>query len=178
MASFRGGERIIQKLKELTERLTSAKTVRIGFLSGAKYPSGLPVAFVASVQEWGAPKVGIPPRPFFRTMIAKHKDEWPEAVADLLKENDYDAQRTLELTGEAIAGQLRQSIIDTNSPPLSPTTLMLRKMFGNHPEKIRGRDVVEARHRVAAGESYAGVSTKPLVLTGHLLSSVDFEVVE
>jgi hypothetical protein len=178
MASFRGGDRASKHLKELTEKLSGAKTLRVGFLSGSKYPNGTPVAFVAAVQEWGAPKVGVPPRPFFRSMVANHKQEWPEAVAGLLKDNDYDVQRTLELTGEAIAGQLRTSIINTNSPPLSPTTLMLRKMFGNHPEKIRGRDVVEARHRVAAGESYAGVSTKPLVWTAHMLNSVDFEVVE
>ena len=65
---------------------------------------------------------------------------------------------------------------DTNEPALSPVTLMLRKMFGNHPEEIRGRDVAEARRRVSAGESTAGVSTKPLVWTGHLLASVDYEV--
>ena len=52
----------------------------------------------------------------------------------------------------------------------------LRKMFGNHPELIRGRDVVEARRRVRAGESTAGVSTKPLIWTGHLLNSVGYEV--
>jgi hypothetical protein len=61
-------------------------------------------------------------------------------------------------------------------PPLSPVTLMLRKMFGNSPELIRGRDVGEAARRVAAGESSDGVSTKPLVWTGHLLNSVEYEV--
>jgi hypothetical protein len=109
-------------------------------------------------------------------MIAKHKAEWPKAIADLLKANGYDAKLTLDQTGAAIAGQLRQSIVDVLSPPLSPVTLMLRKMFGNNPSAIRGRDVVEARRRVAAGESSAGVSIKPLVWTGNLLNSVDFEV--
>ena len=36
--------------------------------------------------------------------------------------------------------------------------------------------VAKARRRVSAGESTAGVSTKPLVWTGHLLASVDYEV--
>jgi hypothetical protein len=101
---------------------------------------------VAAVNEFGAPKAGIPPRPFFRGMIAAHKGEWPNAMAALLKENNYDAARVLQLTGEAIAGQLRQSIVDTNSPPNAPSTI--------------------ARKGAA----------KPLVDTGHMLASIDYEV--
>jgi hypothetical protein len=55
---------------------------------------------------------------------------------------------------------------------------MLRKMFGNRPEEITGKDVGEAARRVAAGESYGGVSTKPLDWTGHMWSSVKSEVKE
>ena len=50
------------------------------------------------------------------------------------------------LAGEAIAGQLRQSIVDTNSPALAESTIR-RKGF-----------------------------SKPLVDTGHMLQSVDYEV--
>ena len=180
MAKVTGGKKLGAKLESLAKKLGGGtggvSKVRIGFLEGATYVNGTPVAMVAAIQEYGAPKAGIPPRPFFRTMIAKHKAEWPKAVAALLKANDYDVVTTLKKTGEAISGQLRQSIVDTNAPPLSPVTLMLRKMFGNHPERIRARDVAEARRRVAAGESYEGVSVKPLVWTGNLLNSVDYEV--
>jgi hypothetical protein len=176
MVTTKGGDRIEQKLKDLAAKLTSAKTVRIGFLEGSKYPNGTPVALVAAIQEYGAPKVNIPPRPFFRTMIAEHQREWPPAMAALLKANGGDAAKTLAQTGEAIAGQLRESIIKTNSPALSPVTLMLRKWFGNHPEQIRKRDVWRAAAAVRAGESTAGVSTKPLVWQGIMLGSVDYEV--
>jgi hypothetical protein len=37
--------------------------------------------------------------------------------------------------------------------------------------------VIEARRRVAAGMSYAGVSTKPLVESSHMLDSIDSEIV-
>ena len=85
--------------------------------------------------------------------------------------------RTRAPRGQAIAGQLRQSIVDTNTPPLSPVTLMLRKMQTDNPDlKVGGKTVGEAAQRVAAGESYGGVSTKPLVWTGVLLNSVDYKV--
>ena len=93
-----------------------------------------------------------------------------------MPKNNYDVRTTLELVGDGIKGQLQQSIIGTTQPPLSPVTLMLRKMFGNHPEQITGKDVGEAARRVAAGESYGGVSTKPLDWTGHMKNSVGSEV--
>jgi hypothetical protein len=176
MAKIKGGDRISQKLRDLAAKVGHPATLRVGILEGAKYPNGTPVALVGAIQEFGAPRAGIPPRPFMRTTIAKHKDEWPKAMADLLKDNDLDVNKTLASTGEAIAGQIRQSIVDVTSPPLSPVTLMLRKMFGNHPEDIRGRDVAEARRRVAAGESAGGVSTKPLIWTGDLFRSISYEV--
>ena len=179
MATMKGGQTIKQKLADFGKKLAGAKAVRIGFLEKATYPDGKPVAMVAAIQEFGAPNAPggpIPPRPYFRNMIAKHKKEWPKAIANLLEENDYDAKVTLALVGEGVSRQLRQSIIDTMAPPLSPVTLMLRKMFGNHPEQIRLRDVWEARRRVAAGESSDGVSSKPLVWTGHMLNSVGYEV--
>ena len=49
-------------------------------------------------------------------------------------------------TGEAIAGQLRESIINLTEPPLAPATVARKG------------------------------SDKPLVDTGHMLASVDYEV--
>ena len=91
-------------------------------------PDGKPVAMIAAIQDFGAPSRGIPPRPFFRNMVRDKKGEWPKAIAGLLKANDYDAVKVLGITGEAIGGQLRQSIIDTNSPALAPSTVK-RKGF-------------------------------------------------
>lgn len=173
----KGGNKLKVTLEKISLAAKRAGTLRVGFLSKAKYPDGTPVAMIAAIQEYGAPRVGIPPRPFFRNMVTKKKGEWPGAIAKLLKANDYDARQTLMQAGDAIRGQLQQSIVDTMAPPLSPVTLMLRKMKHQTPGLVVNRTVVEqARARVAAGESTAGVSTKPLVETGHLLNSVDFEV--
>jgi hypothetical protein len=132
---------------------------------------------IAAIQEFGAPRAGIPPRPFFRNMIAAKSPEWGLATGALLVANDYDADKTLRQVGEAVAGQLRESIINTNSPALSPVTLMLRKMQGEDSSLIvTGKTVGIARQRVDSGESSSGVSTKPLVWTGHLLNSIDYEI--
>lgn len=164
-------------LAEVGESLSTASRLGVGFLENATYPDGTPVAFVAATQEYGAPRVGIPPRPFFRSMIAAKSPEWGPAVAALLVKHDYDARAALTDAGFAIKGQLQQSIIDTNSPPLSPTTLMLRKMRREDPDLVvTGRTVGEAAARVAAGESTSGVSTKPLVDQAVMLNSVDFVV--
>ncbi len=149
--------------------------MQVGFLEGATYPNGTPVGLVAYFAEYGTGTE--PPRAFFRPMIAEKSDGWGEEVAQALKNSDFDATEALENVSGTIEGELREYIIKVDSPPLSPITLMLRKMFGNHPEEIRGRDVGEAARRVAAGEDTGGVSTKPLVWTGHLLNSIDHKVV-
>lgn len=146
MASFTGGNEFSQRLTEMAGLLSNAEVVRVGFLAGATYPDGKPVAMIAAIQEFGAPRAGIPPRPFFRNMIADKKKEWPAAIAGLLRDNNCDARRTLELTGQAVSGQLRQSIVDTNTPPLAPSTIA-RKGFD-----------------------------KPLIDTGHMFNSIDYEV--
>ncbi len=146
MATVSGGDKLVAALKEISEKASNASLVRVGFLESARYPDGKPVGMVAAIQEYGAPGVGIPPRPFFRNMIAAKSNEWPGAIAGLLKTNDYDAAKTLGQAGEGVKGQLQQSIVDTNDPPNAPSTIARR----GH--------------------------AKQLVDTGHMLNSVDYEV--
>lgn len=155
----------------------SRTVLNVGFLEGSTYPDGTSVPMVAAIQEFGAPKVGIPPRSYFRTMVARESPQWAPALGALLRDSDYDVRRTLTQMGEHVRGQLQQSIADLRDPPLSPVTLMLRRMLKDDPDLVVTRGTVaEARARVAAGEDYSGVSTKPLVDTGYLLGSVDFEL--
>jgi hypothetical protein len=145
MAEISGGDRLDKALGDIARRLGRSGSVRVGFLSNARYPTGESVALIASIQEFGAPSVGIPPRPFFRNMIAAKSGEWPEAIRLNLVATGYDVDKTLARVGEGIAGQLRQSIIDTNSPPLKPATIA-RKGF-----------------------------SKPLIDEAIMINSVDFE---
>jgi hypothetical protein len=52
--SFSGGSKLDAKLKEIAAKLSKAQTVNVGFLEGATYPSGESVAYIASIQEYGA----------------------------------------------------------------------------------------------------------------------------
>lgn len=108
--------------------------------------SDVNVATVAAAQEFGTDT--IPPRPYFRNMIAAKKASWGPAAAKLLKENDYDIDLTLNQVGLGVKGQLQQSILDTNAPPLADSTI-----------KAKGFD-------------------KPLIDTGHMINSVDYEIVD
>lgn len=146
MVSLKGGDKLEQALKDLSAKVKTASTVRIGFLEDATYPDGTSVPMVAAIQEFGAPARNIPPRPFFRNMISNKSGEWPKAIGDLLEKNKYDSKKTLEQVGAAIKGQLQQSIVDFDSVPLSPLTIA-KKGFD-----------------------------KQLVDTGTMLRSVDYEV--
>lgn len=172
-----GGTQWQDKLNELAAKLKQGGVVRVGFLEGATYPGGTPVAMVAAIQEFGAPSVGIPPRPFFRNMIKDKSAEWPAAMEKLLEANNYDVEKVLNLTGAAIVGQLRQSIVDTNAPALSEVTLLLRK-WKSEGRIVNKRVVWEAIRAVQSGvtSGLQGTAAKPLVETGHLLNSVDYEV--
>jgi hypothetical protein len=141
-----GGAKLEAALRTLAAKVASPGTLRVGVLEKSRYPDGTPVAMIAAIQDFGAPAAGIPPRPFMRNAIAEHKAEWPKALGDLLKDNDYQTKPALEKFGQGVAGQIRQSIIDTNQPPLKPATIR-RKGF-----------------------------EKPLVDTGQLLASIDYEV--
>lgn len=146
--ALQGGDKLLAHLRDLSQRVSRPGTLKVGFLENATYPGGQPVAMVAAIQEFGAPARGIPPRPFFRSMIAEKSPQWGTQLAGLLVASDYDATKALKLMGEGMKGQLQQSIVDTNSPPLAPATVARKG------------------------------SSKALVDTGHMLNSVDYEVSE
>lgn len=148
MATVKGGDKLKKKLDVLVAGLASgSNTVRVGFLSKSTYPDLTPVAMIAVIQDFGAPSRGIPPRPFFRNMIRDNSKAWPGIMANLLATTNYDMDKTLNLMGDGIKGQLQKSIDDTNSPALSPKTIA-KKGF-----------------------------SKPLIDTGVMRKSVSWEVV-
>jgi len=65
----------------------------------------------------------IPPRPFFRTMIAANVGKWPVMSAEALRKSKYDASKALAKMGEIIKGELQQSIRDLKSPANAPSTI-------------------------------------------------------
>lgn len=177
MAFFSGGDLLKKTLAKISGKMKGS--VNVGFLEGAVYTeTGTPVAQVAFWNEYGhGGNFPAPPRPFFRNMIAEESSTWSGKIAYGLKNYNYDAQKVMLAMGEDIKGALQDSISTIDGPALSKTTLMLRKTFGNNPSEIRLHDVLEAQRMVAEGkEGATGTQAKPLIWTGHLLNSVDYEV--
>ena len=137
---------IQRKLNEIAGKLNKSARLRVGFLEGATYPDGTPVAMIAAIHEYGAPSRNIPSRPFFRQMIRKNAKDWPDTLAKLLVANDLRTDIALDQMGFKIKDQLQQEIFDFVGVPLKPATIV-RKGFD-----------------------------KQLVDTGHMANSVDFEV--
>lgn len=185
-----GGEKTGNFIQRWMRRVRGPSPIlKVGFLENATYPDGTPVAMIAMIQEFGATiqrdagqvtiyrsmnksgtgflrkgrfvskakanfasthahgayEIVIPPRPFFRTMIAQNSATWAPTAAKLLQQGK-STDDVLNLMGELIAGQLRASIIAMKTPPNAPSTI-----------RNKGFD-------------------DPLVDTGHMLNSVDFEV--
>lgn len=143
--------------------------VKVGFMESAKYEDGTPAAYVAAIQEFGHGP--IPPRPFMRPTIVREQKRWKE-IADKAAKASFSTDVTLNLIGSDAAGGIKRSISDVTTPPLSPTTLRLRKLK-REGKKITGATVGEAhRYANSDGADLSGVSTKPLVFDGILIGSV------
>lgn len=143
---IKGGQKLAATLARLAASLKQGATLRVGFLEGATYPNGTSVALVGAVQNFGAPKRGIPARPFFSGMVKSKSGGWGAAVAANLRATNYDVPVAMARVGEGIKGQLQQSIRDLWAPPLAPATV-----------KRKGFD-------------------KPLIDTGHMINSVAYAV--
>lgn len=174
---IKGSDSLMKKLQEIAEKM-NAGSVSVGFMENAKYPDGTYVASVAFWNEFGhGGKFPAPARPFFRTMIAKESGSWLTKMAKLAKAFQYDGEQVLSLMGEDIQGALKQSINDLQQPPLSKTTLMLRKIYGNSHQEIRARDVLAAQELVEEGyDGASGTQAKQLIWTGHLINSISYVV--
>lgn len=171
MATVTGGDKVAGVLRAYGNKLGRTKETRVGFLEGATYPDGTPVGMVAALNNFGAPEAGIPSRPFFTNMVRDQSPTWGERFATILKATDGDSEQAFALMGEGIAGQLRDAIVAGAGPANSPVTDLLKQRFPMGGQTFE--DVQQARADVRAGET--APPGKPLVWTGHLLSSVDHE---
>jgi len=175
--AFSGGDALKAKLEEIAKKVGKVDTVNVGFLEGATYPDGTPIAMIAAVNEFGgtvnvpahdttiyrrvnakgdfaagtldeegnrigagqfvkasksnyatthhveAYTITIPPRPYFRGMIAKNKGEWGSQLGKIIKAADYDAEVAMGRLGELVKGQLQTSIRDFSDPANAKSTI-------------------------------------------------------
>ena len=186
--AFSGGEAMTAYLHSVAEAVRNAGTLHVGFLADATYPDGTPVAQVAAIQEFGGTvtipehettiyrvigkkfqllkngrfvkksrsnfatthivseyTVTIPARPFFRYTISRHNRDWADTLAAELRNTKMNAKLSLEITGKVIKGDIQSEIVSFDDPPNATSTV-----------RSKGFD-------------------KPLIDTGDLLKSVDYQ---
>lgn len=111
---------IEKKLYEIAEKIESGY-VEVGFKENARHAlTNIPYATIAFWNEYGTRKEGesgaIPPRPFFRTMIANESPKWSDKIAKGLEFTNFDSEKTLGLLGEDVRGALVESIKNWTTP--------------------------------------------------------------
>jgi len=146
VATLKGTAALVQRLQDMVAGVNKDPVLKAGFLAGATYPDGTSVPEVAAANEFGVPSRNQPPRPFFRNTLAAHRNEWPEQMGKRLLSTKYSADQVMNQMGLLIQSQIRDSIQQLRDPPLSPRTI--------------------------AAKGFA----KPLIDTGHMLNSVDYEI--
>lgn len=123
----------LANVKALVDGLQGAET-RVGWFEGSKYADGTSVAYVASIQEFGYPEGGIPPRLGLRSTISEKQGEWAKNMATgarrVLK-GQMTPFQALDAVGLVAAGDMRAAISEVTSPPLKPSTLAARRRRGN-----------------------------------------------
>lgn len=147
------------KILEKALKISGMKT-RVGYFQGAKYQDGTSVAYVATIQEYGSPKEGIPPRSFMRTTIAEKENEWAKLTksgAKAMVNGNASPRMVMEGLGLAASGDIRKKISEINSPALKPATIANKK------------------RKLAKGKK-VGSLTKPLVETSLMLTALTSEV--
>lgn len=150
--SSQGG---IERMQKAIASLES-KRAQVGFFDTAHYPDGTPVAYIAAIQEFGSGP--IPPRSFMRSTVTEQRDAWRQMLAKGAKRvlaDKMTVEQMLEAFGMMAAGQVKEKIAAIMAPELAPSTLYARQ------------------HRTTKPRN---TSSKPLVDTGVLISSVDSKV--
>jgi len=138
----------LDKIKATLERVPEefeGMVAQIGFPSGINYEDGTSVAYVAAIQEFGAPAVNIPARPFIQPTVKEKQETWTKIIESQLPKvalGKMTAFDVLDLVGISAAADIQTKISSIYSPPNSPATLARKN------------------------------GTKPLVDTGLMLASV------
>ena len=134
-------------IKNMSKKLDKMK-VQAGFFSSAKYEDGTSVAEVAMINNYGVPQRGQPPRRFMDNALKK-ASEWKKTF-DFMVQKDFsrggDFKTSFSTLGSVVQGDIKTSIKEFTSPALAQSTID-KKGF-----------------------------SKPLIDTGYMLDSVNYEV--
>jgi len=97
---------------------------KVGWFESAHYKGGTPVAYVATIHEFGTEH--IPARPFMRPAIEQNGQQWLDLLgqgAKRVADGGFSARDVLELVALRAAGDVGKAIQAVTSPALSPITI-------------------------------------------------------
>jgi len=175
-------------LTALSKALAGAdnKSLQVGWLESAKYADGTPVAGIAAQNEFGNPKLSIPPRPFIRPTIENKTESWAgiaDQGAKAFLNGKVSIVQVLNGIGLKASADIKNSIVSGSFVELSPITIALRKIRNDDKYKIGGALVGAVAGAIAAGQTGAGQlgdqsfgNKDPLRETGYLISTLTHEV--
>ena len=147
-----GGEKL-KKIITKAIKQSGARSVSIGFFSDSKYPDGTPVPAVAAWQEFGTER--IPERPFIRPATKSATDDIRKLVRRAVNTKTMEVDPRLgDVIGGKVQGEIKKGISALRTPPLSETTLHIRRTRRANRTK----------------------SDKPLIDTGQMRTSVTYTV--
>lgn len=116
-----GGDRLHIALQDL-----GGLTGKTGYFETARYTDGTPVAYVATVHEFGYAAGGIPARPTMRPTADAKRNEWAETMrkgAKAALNGQMTARDALERLVLTAAGDVSAAIAGLTTPALNPRTI-------------------------------------------------------
>lgn len=117
-------DKILEGLKGL-----DAISAKAGWFERSVYANGTPVAYIASIHEFGVASKNIPPRPFMRPTVNAQMGAWrtllEQGSRSVLagKSTPYDV---MEKIGLRAAGDIAKTIANIWYPPLKESTVKAR----------------------------------------------------
>jgi hypothetical protein len=146
-------------------KLFEGSVVKVGFPAGKTYPDGTSIPYVAAIQEYGAPEVGIPSRPFMRLTRAAKAREWARLMtegAEAVVQKRISLLGMLDAVGAVAAAGIVQTIANRVPPPLKPGTIAARVRRARKTNQKFG------------AKSLPLTISQPLVDTGALVAHVSY----
>lgn len=144
--------RILKSIKEIGETF-----IKVGILSSADpEPDGMNMAQLATIHEYGAPSAGIPARPFLAQTITRITDQiiqFNGQEIDKIYQGKSTPLTSISKLGVFVTKEIKKEFKLGTLEPLKPATIRAKTVDGK-----RG--------------------TTPLIDTGRLRNSINYEVVK
>lgn len=189
--AMKGGDKIKPALDKLEKDLAKPVTLKVGFLDGATYATGMSVAAVAMIQEYGA-TIAMPQRQttVYRKMNAKGTKFLRKGR--FVKKSQSNYQTTHIVPAHVVTIPPRpffRTMIQKNQDSWGPTASKLLKdnnynvlkVAGLMGQEIKGELQQSIRDLKDPPNAPSTIARKgkdsPLIDTGYMLSRVDFEVI-